>query len=109
MLAIGMSRPLAIKDVEFNTPALAIKDFEFDGRAGEKFMLNYSPKFMAEIFIKFSELCRMIGAVVNLHFSMVSTDNSPLLAKDSTVNTSMMLFARAQAPDSTWCANRTTS
>ncbi|KIX06769.1 uncharacterized protein Z518_04745 [Rhinocladiella mackenziei CBS 650.93] len=98
MLALGMSRPLRIKDHEFDTPMLTLGDFEIDDFATEHvdpFLSPNSQTALAEICIEMAQLCVHLGVVVDLHFSLLAAGHSALNPADKTGRTNIMLFPRS--------------
>lgn len=95
MLALGMSRPLRIRDADFNTPMLTVEDFEvadFTDRVDIPFLSVQHQTALAEMCIKMTELCIHLGSVLDLHFSLFPDDNCVQHCRDQTGRTTTILF-----------------
>ncbi|KAL2399760.1 Cutinase transcription factor 1 beta [Exophiala dermatitidis] len=98
LLALFMCRMRRINDSDFNTPMLALGDFELDDFPGEdprNSVLNRDCQVrLAEICIQMAQLCTHIETVMDLHFSLLPPDHRSGLTRDPRGETSTMLFPR---------------
>lgn len=104
ILALGMSRALRIRSTDYDTKMLILDDFELDDFSAKPaddgpFSLDCQTVF-AQLCIKMAELCVHIGAVVELHYSLLPTDNVNEYSKDPTGRHTTILFPKFQAGQS---------
>jgi hypothetical protein len=88
VLALAMSRPLRIKESEFNTtitPMLILDDFDLGdyaaGQLDDPVLTMDCRTTLAEMCIEMARLCLEIGAVVDLHFSLLPSNDQCKLLK----------------------------
>ncbi|KIX94625.1 uncharacterized protein Z520_09671 [Fonsecaea multimorphosa CBS 102226] len=100
MLAFGMSRPLRINNNDFNTPLLELDDFEIDNSAAGDLPYHVlepqCQRSLAEICITMAKLCVQIGMVIDLHYSILPSDNHEQSAKDLTGRTTAILYPKSE-------------
>ena len=104
LLALGMSRPMRIRDGEFDTPMLTLADFDIDelepdhvAHLDSSIVEIKVQRRLAEMCIKMAELCTHIGPVLSLHFSFLPADDSRLYVTDQIGQTTALLFASNQS------------
>ncbi|KIW22187.1 uncharacterized protein PV07_12098 [Cladophialophora immunda] len=100
MLALGMSRPLRIKDSDFNTPLLALDDFELENSAGgdlrHHLIEPQCQRSLAEMCITMAQLCVQIGVVIDLHYSILPSDDFDQSTEDPTGRTTAILYPKSE-------------
>ncbi|KIX09566.1 uncharacterized protein Z518_00646 [Rhinocladiella mackenziei CBS 650.93] len=100
MLAIAMCRPLRIKDAEFDTPPLTLEDFDIiDLSNGPGCLDTDSQTALAEMCIKATELCKLVAGVVELHFSVLPSEDSTSTAKEDNGTRTTMLCLKSFSPN----------
>ncbi len=101
LLALAMSRPLRIRESEFNTPMLTLDDFDLGdyaaGQLNDPVLTTDCQTALAELCIEMARLCMEIGAVVDLHFSLLPSNDQMQATKDHTGRTTTILFPKFDA------------
>ncbi|KIW86932.1 uncharacterized protein Z519_12397 [Cladophialophora bantiana CBS 173.52] len=100
MLALGMSRPLRIKDIDFNTPILTLDDFDLEdsstGDPQNEILELQCQQNLAEMCITMAQLCVEIGVVIDLHYSILPSDDFDHSTEDLTGRTTTILYPKSQ-------------
>ncbi|OAP55591.1 hypothetical protein AYL99_10564 [Fonsecaea erecta] len=100
MLALGMSRPLRINDVDFSTPLLELEDFELQNNTPDSVLHQVlepeCQQSLAEMCITMAKLCVQIGMVINLHYSILPSDSYDHSVEDPTGRTTPILYLRSE-------------
>ncbi|KEF55048.1 uncharacterized protein A1O9_08701 [Exophiala aquamarina CBS 119918] len=101
MLGIAMGRYLRIRDEEFDTPPLTLEDFDFINYPGEEDTIFPSMDdqiSLAEMCINATEICKLSGKILALHFSVLQDEFSTSTARGDNGSTATMLFAKRSSP-----------
>lgn len=102
ILAIAMGRLLRIRDDEFDTPPLTIEDFDIvDLPHGLENLTMDTEDLttLAKMCIKAMELCKLVTGVMELHFSVLPTEDSTSRAKENNGTTATMVFIKPFPPE----------
>ncbi len=101
LLALAMSRPLRIGESEFNTPMLTLDDFDLGdyaaGQLNDPVLTTDCQTALAELCIEMARLCIEIGAVVDLHLSLLPSTDQMQATKDNTGRNTTILFRKFHA------------
>ncbi|KAJ9640155.1 hypothetical protein H2204_003380 [Knufia peltigerae] len=92
LISLGMSRPMRIRDGDFDTPFLRVEDFGPNGHAMSPVVSSESchrstGSSLTEIFIANLNLCVIVGSVLSAQYSTLREPSKAFLRSDGHTNT----------------------